>query len=249
MYVDESGGPEPEDTQEETDSQLTVTVDGADYHGEASEDMNQDGQNETILQKTEYGYDQFSDSDGDGHADLYVERDENGKVVSAAKFDPASGDWHAIDPETGQPTGDGSPSDTDTTGGDTGGNGEMTVDTPDGETKVGAPTVDSDGDGTKDTTVVRGEDGSMAMYTDANGDGQADIEQKVDAQGNVVISRHTGGGEWEEVERGRINEHGEYEPSAGSGAASDQLWGGGQQTSTEGVARIDSTTGQWISHN
>lgn len=253
VYVDEAGGPEPEDhTQEETDDgQLTVTVDGEDYHGAPTEDMNQDGSNETILQKTEYGYDQFSDSDGDGQADLYVERDESGKVVSAAEFDPATGDWHAVDPETGEPTGGGGSEDTDTSGGDTQGGGDMTVDTRDGETNVGAPTIDSDGDGTKDTAVVKGADGSTAIYTDSNGDGQADLEQKIDAQGNVVISQHTGDGEWREVERGRIDEKGEYVPSggAGAGASSDQLWGGGETTGTEGVARIDSTTGQWISNN
>ncbi|TCP57350.1 hypothetical protein EV191_1011305 [Tamaricihabitans halophyticus] len=249
MYVDETGGADTTDTTDtEATGELTVTVGGDEYSAETNFDGNEDGTNDTILQETDSGYDQFSDTDGDGKADLYIERDAQGNVVSAAQFDEASGKWYAVDPNTGEPGGE----DTDANQGDTSGGGDITVQTSSGETNAGEATVDTSGDGQNDTAVVQDANGGTTMYTDSDGDGAADVETKVDAQGNVVISEHQGNGEWTEVERGRIDGQGTYRPDTASGVTgdSDELWGaGGGGNLEEGVARIDSATGQWISNN
>lgn len=203
--------------------EMTVTVDGEQYELEADYDMNKDGHNDTaIVQTDDGGQVAFTDSDNDGDADVAVELDDKGNVVGAARYDEARGEWVAVDPKTGNPSGDGSDDtsgDDGTTAQDTDGENEASgeeilVDVPEeaDDMSAGAATVDMDGDGENDTAVVKSEDGDVFAFTDTNGDGEADQMTVIESDGGVTISQHTGEDEWTEVERGHIDAQGNYVP-------------------------------------
>ncbi|ASR38744.1 hypothetical protein BAY61_31300 [Prauserella marina] len=231
MWVDESGGADATDTTGTSD-EMTITVEGEDYSADVNFDIDEDGTQDTAVIEHEDGSLQaFVDVDGDGHADEYIQLDAQGQTLAYAEYDEASGDW--VSTEEGAPPGD----DTDT---QTGSGGTITADMPDGDMEVGPATIDTNDDGVNDTATVTDEQGNTYAFTDEDGDGQADVAVVVDSTGNSVTYEHTGDGEW--TEQGTA--------PAGTGSDSDSLWGGGDQdTAVEGVARIDSGTGLWMSQN
>ncbi|WP_020669175.1 hypothetical protein [Amycolatopsis nigrescens] len=231
MWVDESGSADTTDTTGASD-QMAISVEGQEYSAEVNFDLDQDGTDETARIEHEDGtVVGYSDTDHDGRADQYLHVDAQGNVLESARFDEASGQWVATDPE-----GPGAPGDST----DTSGDGGMTADMQEGDVNVGPATVDSDHDGRNDTAVVQDDQGNTRMFTDVDGDGKADVQTIVDPSGNSTTYSHTGDGEWTEMP-----------PSSGVAPApsSDQVWGWSSQDTVEGVAKIDSATGQWISQN
>ncbi|WP_410660178.1 hypothetical protein [Amycolatopsis sp. lyj-112] len=241
MWVDESGGTDTE-AGASADA-VTVSVDGEEYQAELNYDLDKDGVNDAAVIQHDDGTGQaFVDTDGDGDADQYAVLDENGKVVQEAVYDEASGAWVEAG---GAGSDDGS---------DAGTSGSMHADLPNGDVEVGPPTIDTDGDGTNDTAIVQTKDGGTIAFTDKDGDGKADIAVETDASGNSTTYEHTGPGQWTETSSGVVNsEVGSgfvSTPAAVEGdPAGDAAWGGAGTQTLEGVAKIDSATGQWISPN
>jgi hypothetical protein len=224
VYIDETGA---------TDGELKVTVSDEEYTAEATYDLDQDGVEESAVVETDDGgHLAFSDTDGDGQADLMSTFDEDGELTGQAKFDEDSGEWIAVEPS------DDHSQQTNTNAGKS-----IIVDVEDGaDQNVGPATEDTDGDGRADTAVVKDDDGDTWLFTDADGDGKADLATEITQDGEVTVSRHTGDDEWTEVQHGRIGEDGKYTPD------SDEAWSQDKVT-VSGVVRIDSVTGQWISPN
>ncbi|WP_053714456.1 hypothetical protein [Saccharothrix sp. NRRL B-16348] len=230
MYIDETGA---------ADGELKVTVGDEEYTAEATYDLDQDGVEESAVVETDDGgHLAFSDTDGDGDADLMSSFDADGELTGQAAFDEDSGEWVAVEP-----------SDDRTEQTNTNAGKAIVVDMEGGEDQnVGPATEDTDGDGRADTAVVKDEDGDTWLFTDADGDGSADLATEITQDGEVTVSRHTGDEEWTEVEHGRIGEDGKYTPD------SDEVWSdgsgdSGEKVTVSGVVRIDSVTGQWISPN
>ncbi|MEU4442702.1 hypothetical protein AB0K14_00570 [Actinosynnema sp. NPDC050801] len=224
MYIDETGA---------ADGELKVTVGDEEYTAEATYDLDQDGVEESAVVETDDGgHLAFSDTDGDGQADLMSTFDADGELVGQAEFDEDSGEWIAAEPT------DDRDQRTNTNAGKA-----IVVDMEDGaDQNVGPATEDTDGDGRADTAVVKDEDGDTWLFTDADGDGTADLATEITQDGEVTVSKHTGDDEWTEVEHGRIGEDGKYTPD------SDEAWSD-EKVTVSGVVRIDSVTGQWISPN
>jgi hypothetical protein len=207
---------------------MTVHVDGQDYSAQVNYDLDHDGVNDTaIVDHTDGTAQVFGDTNHDGVADHYAVLDQNGKVVETATYDQASGQWI----EAG--AGHGGDQQTDSSG-------TIHADMPKGDVVVGPATIDTDHDGKNDTAVVQTNDGGTIAYTDKDGDGQADVAVEIDANGNATTYEHTGKGEWTEQPSGLMSE---------AAPDSDAAWGGGGTQTLEGVAKIDSGTGQWISPN
>jgi hypothetical protein len=219
VWVDDSGATDTTGSSDE----MAVSVEGEEYVAEINFDIDDDGVEDTAIIEHADGTGQaFVDEDGDGAADEYIQLDAQGDVVAHAEYDEASGDWVSIDPGAGGST--------ET---QTGSAGPMTADLPNGQIEVGPATVDTNDDGINDTVVVTDETGVTTAFTDVDGDGEADVAVIIDQNGDATTYEHTGDGEWTEA------------------GASDEAWGGaGHNTEhVEGVARIDATTGQWISQN
>jgi hypothetical protein len=232
VWIDETGGADSTDTGHE--GEMEISVDGHNYTASENFDLNHDGHNDTVRLDNEDGtITEYVDTDGDGHADEYVHTDTNGNVVERAKFDASTGEWVA--------DGRGGSGSDHHTGSQAGHQGDITVDMHDGTVDVGHATVDSNHDGTADTAVVTDDQGNTRMFTDTNGDGSADVQTIITPEGDAHTYEHTGPGQWTETTSSGV---------AGSVPADgDQLWGGRRNTVVEGVAKIDSITGQWISQN
>lgn len=215
---------------EETSDDLLITVGGEEYSAEINLDIDGDGVADTAVIEHEDGSAQvFIDEDGDGDADGYLAVDAQGDVVAAAEYDESTGEW--VDISGGVSVGD------DSAETQTGMGGVITADLGDEDLEVGPATVDTDHDGVNDTAVVTTDDGTTLAFTDVDGDGEADVATEIDSQGNAVTYEHSGDGEWVEVDS-----------ASPTGATStDSEWAVSQPL--EGVARIDATTGQWISQN
>ncbi|WP_158847366.1 DUF6802 family protein [Saccharothrix deserti] len=224
MYIDETGA---------TDGELKVTVSDEEYTAEATYDLDQDGvEDSAVVETDDGGHLAFTDTDGDGQADLMSTFDADGELTGQAEFDEGSGEWVAVEPtdDRGQQT-------------NTNAGKAIVVDVEDGQDQnVGPATEDTDGDGRADTAVVKDEDGDTWLFTDADGDGTADLATEITQDGEVTVTKHTGDDEWTEVEHGRIGEDGKYTPD------NDEVWSG-EKVTVSGVVRIDSVTGQWISPN
>ena len=231
MWIDDTGGAEPTETGH--DGEMEISVDGQTYTAEENLDIDHDGDNDSVrLDNSDGTITAYVDGDGDGQADEYLHADTEGNVVETARFDSSTGEWVA----------DGGSSGTDNTSDtQTGRQGEITADLPDGTADIGQATIDSDSDGTADTAIVTDQDGNTRMFTDVDRDGSADVQTIITPEGESTTYEHTGPGEWTEST-------GASGVAAGVPADSDQLWGGGYDT-VEGVAKIDSATGQWISQN
>ena len=223
---------------EESGAELTVTVDGEDYQAEAAVDIDSDGVDETVIVETDDGSIAFTDTDSDGQADLMTQLDADGDIVGQARFDEASGDWVQVDPAD--------PADRQTAGSST---GTMTVDTPGGEVEVGAPTHDTDADGVNDTVVVKDSDGDTVIFTDADQDGDADFATEITGDGQVVVSENTGDGDWTVIERGHLDDDGQYRRDSFTSDADAAAEESGWVTSREPDAaevRVDPSTGDWV---
>lgn len=235
MYVDETGA---------SDGELKVTVEDEEYTAEATYDLDHDGVDESAVVETDDGgHLAFSDTDGDGDADLMSTFDKDGELVGQARFDERSGEWVAVEP-----------SDDHTKQTNQNAGKSIVVDVEGGaDQNVGPATEDTDGDGTADTAVVKDEQGDTWLFTDVDGDGKADLATEITADGEVTMSKHTAEDEWTEVEHGRIDENGKYAPDGRSGLAEDgdEVWAAVEErkVTVSGVVRIDSVTGQWISPN
>ncbi|TNC26172.1 hypothetical protein [Amycolatopsis alkalitolerans] len=231
MWIDDTGGADTTETGH--DSELEITVDGHTYSAQENFDIDHDGHDDTVqLDNADGTITAYVDTDHDGRADEYVHTDTGGKIVEMARFDSSTGDWVA----DGQ-----GPGSTDGTDTQTGQQGDIVVDLPGGTVDVGHATVDSNNDGTADTAVVTDQDGNTRLFTDTNGDGSADVQTVITPDGQSHTYEHTGPGEWTETAGAPR--------ASGVSGDSDQLWGGGHDTVVEGVAKIDSATGQWISQN
>lgn len=217
------------------DGDITAEVDGQEYTAPETVDFDHDGVLDAAAVDTpDGGHLLYVDSDGDGVADEAVTYDAHGAATAAADYEPGSGEWVASD----VPGGSGGAAVDPVAGGD------LHVDTASGSLDAGAPTVDSDGDGTDDTAVVRGSDGSTILYTDSDGDGTADVATVIGPDGHAETLRHTGEHEWTPVDGTRPSRPA-LDPT------SDSFWGvvGASAGAQAGVLRIDSHTGQWISPN
>lgn len=206
MYIEETGA---------GDGDIKITVDDEEYTAEANYDLDGDGMDETVAIMTDDGFVAYVDDDGDGSANLMQTVNAEGEVTRQARFSEQTGEWVAEQPDQQRPHE--IPSDQ--------GGRSMVVDTPDGDRQVGPATEDTDNDGTPDTAIVETDDGTM-LVTDVDGDGSADQMVRVDDQGAVTISHHTGDGQWTVVERGRIDQQGNYTPSPGGSATGtdDATW-------------------------
>ncbi|GLZ33136.1 hypothetical protein Lesp02_53240 [Lentzea sp. NBRC 105346] len=228
MYIDENGA---------ADGELKVTVADEEYTAEATFDLDSDGVNDSAVVETDDGgHLAFTDTDGDGDADLMSTFDKDGKLLSQARFEENSGEWVEVDPN------DHTQQKTNSTQQQT-----IVVDTDEGDRKVGPATEDTDGDGKADTAVVQDADGDTWLFTDRDGDGHADLSTEITRSGEVTMSEHRGD-DWVEVEHGHIDSDGRYVTDSKSGVLDDaEEWYTAERF--DGVVRIDSTTGQWISPN
>lgn len=229
---------------EESGADLTVTVEGEEYHAEATVDMDEDGVDDTVVVETDDGAIAFTDTDSDGEADLMTRIDTDGDVVGQARYDEASGDWVHVEPGQG-----GGRSDDDgeqTAGGDS---DVLVVETPDGPLDAGAPTHDTDGDGVEDSVIVTNDDGDTLIFTDADEDGDADFATQITGDGQVTVSEHRGDGDWAVIERGHLDDDGQYQRDsikADADAAADETgWVTSNETDAAEV-RVDPRTGDWV---
>jgi hypothetical protein len=231
MWVDESGGSDASGPDA-----MTVHVDGQEYQAEVNYDLNEDGVNDTAIIEHDDGTSQaFVDTNHDGEADQYAVLDASGHVVEQATYDEASGEW--VESHGG------GHDDSGTTGRDDGSGGHIHADTPDGEIDAGVATIDTNHDGHNDTAIVETKSGGTIAFTDKDGDGEADIAVQTEADGTTTTFEHSGPGQWTEVSSGLMDSGSDGDP------ASDAAWGEAGTQTLEGVARIDSGTGQWISPN
>lgn len=235
MYIDETSG---------ADGELKVTVEDEEYTAQANYDLNDDGVHESAVVETDDGgHLAFTDSDGDGDADLMSTFDKDGTLVGQARFDEGSGEWVAVEPGNDQQQTN------------TNASQSIVVDTEKGDQDVGPATEDTDGDGKADTAVVRDEDGDTWLFTDSDGDGKADLATEITSSGEVIMTKHTGEDQWTEIEHGHIDKDGRYVADSKSGVLSEDDGAGWldepvrRVETLSGVVRIDSTTGQWISPN
>lgn len=220
-----------------------LTLDGTDL-GKASYDADSDGVADSVV----IGDGQYTvvatDSDGDGEIDDVTGYDADGNELPGGELgmpDPGAGtgptDGSDADPPTGDDGTDGS-IDTVASGDTATGAAGATTDSSDGtdgtdapslsviddqgrSVDLGAAQVDMDGDGTPDTTVVRGDDGSTVGYTDRNGDGEVDQITRVEADNSVIITVADGNGDWSVVATGRLDDDGNFVPADSEPGSSD----------------------------
>jgi hypothetical protein len=228
---------------DESGADLTVRVEGEEYHTEAFVDIDSDGLEDTAIVETDDGTITFTDTDADGQADLMTRLDAGGDIVGQAHFDAASDQWVRID----QPD----PSTVGSVGGVGEGGGSMTADVPGGEVEVGPATHDTDGDGIDDSVLVDDADGDTMVVTDADEDGKADYITEITGDGHVTVSEHTGDGHWTVIERGRLDGDGDYhrDPLA-SETSDDSLaeqsgWISSASQPDAAEIHIDPRTGEW----
>jgi hypothetical protein len=228
VFIDESG------------TDLTVTVEGEDYQAEASVDLDSDGIDDTVIVETDDGSIAFTDTNADGQADLMTQLDTNGDVIGQARFDEATGDWVQVDPDDA----DFGDVDEQTAGS---GTDPMSVDTPQGQIEVGAPTHDTDADGVNDTIVVQDSAGDTLIFTDADQDGDADFATEITGDGQVTVSENSGDGDWTVIERGHLDEQGQYQRDAltDDEAAEESGWISSAREPDAAEVRIDPRTGHW----
>lgn len=205
------------------DDELTVDIGGEEYVVEENYDYDGDGRNDTAVVETgSGGAIAFADTDGDGIADVAVEYDKNGDVVTGAEYDETTGEWHEEDVEAlPTPTGDGADDSAGNGNGYEPGEDDMTADLPGEDVNAGPATYDTNDDGENDTAVVNGEDGTTYVFTDTNGDGEADEAAVITPDGDVTIATHTGEDEWTVIDEGHLNPDGSYDSDNQHAAANN----------------------------
>ncbi len=228
MYVEDKDG-----------TDITVLVEGEEYNAEAVIDADSDGVDETAVVQRDSGALAFSDTDGDGQADLMTQFDAMGEVTGQARYEAGSGDWIGVDPATADNTR------LDTGGGST---KQISVNTRDGEVAAGQATHDTDGDGVNDSVLVVGDGGDATIFTDTDGDGNADVATEITTAGEVTVAEYAGNGQWTVVERSRTDDGGSYR----TGARADDTcgWGedrwSGKPAPTGSMVSVDPATGRWV---
>ena len=122
MYIDENGA---------ADAELKVTVEDEEYTADVTFDLDQDGTNDSAVVETDDGgHLAFTDTNGDGDADLMSTFDKDGNLLSQARFEENSGEWVAVDPnDSTQQKANSAPEQT------------IVVDTDEGERKMAVPTT------------------------------------------------------------------------------------------------------------
>jgi hypothetical protein len=240
VYIDDSGG----------DHEIRVEVDGQEYTAGENYDYDHDGQlDSTVVDSGDGQHIVYADTDHNGDADLLTTIGGDGHVVEQARFDPNTGQWvEVVGPHGTDAAGDGPRHP-----------GDIVVDTPEGGKNAGPATEDTDGDGRPDTAVGHDDKGDTWLYTDTDGDGRADVAVEITGTGEVTVFQHASDHQWTESERGHLDADGHYSQDATTGTtptdpADDSIWDETPPSGTggryvEGVVRIDSTTGQWISLN
>ncbi|MFF0148576.1 hypothetical protein ATK36_3493 [Amycolatopsis sulphurea] len=227
MWVDESGGSDANGPEA-----MTVHVEGQEYQAEVNYDADHDGVADTAVVEHGDGTAQaFLDTDHDGVADRYEVLGASGQVQDQAVYDEASGSWV----ESGGHSGG-----TDAPAQNTSAGGHIHADLPGGGVDAGAASIDTDHDGHNDTVVVETKSGGTIAFTDTDGDGAADVAVEIGSDGSTSTYEHTGPGQWSETSG---------PPDRAFDPAADAAWGGEGTQLLNGVARIDSGTGQWISPN
>jgi hypothetical protein len=259
VYIDDGAAGES--------GELRIDVDGHEYVEQEDYSYAQDGIVDSVAVETgDGGHIVYTDGDHDGVADVVTEYDAAGDETQQAHYDATTGHWIDVTPT------DGSTAPTDPTVQQAQGADTITVDTTNGPVKIGPATVDTNNDGRPDTAVVHDSHGDTVLYTDSHGTGQADVATEITPDGEVVIADHTGEHEWTEVQHGHLTADGQYATES-TGAtpftppvpeaaqqqpvqdvADDRHWSGwagafSETGSAQGVVRIDSATGQWISQN
>ncbi|WP_029136870.1 DUF6802 family protein [Nakamurella lactea] len=235
--------------------------------GSATYDSDGDGVADSVI----VGQDEYTvvvtDHDGDGRADEVTTYDSHGNEVESQSSgggvgdgsdDPGadSGSGTDTEPDTGTDTSastgtddgsdtDGSDTGSDTDGADTGtdaADGTITVVDDHGNTvEVGPATVDMDNNGTPDTAVVKGDDGSTIGYTDRDGDGAADQITRITADREVTILVSDGNGGWDVAARGHLDDNGEFveDNSAGSSGSATAGADGGSDNFADDAPAAD----------
>lgn len=207
MYIEDQGA---------GDGDIKITVEGEEYTAEANYDLDHDGVDDTVAVMTDDGFVAYIDQNHDGVADVTQTVNGDGEVVSQARFDPSTGQWHGEQPD--QHPQPGPPDDH--------GGQQMVIDAPDGQHPVGPATEDTDGDGRPDTAVVPTDHGTM-LVTDFDGDGSADQVVEVTDTGDVTVRHHAPDGQWEVVQQGKVGQDGSFQPhppAGPPGAADDKVW-------------------------
>ena len=174
--------------------------------------------------------------EGSGHVDAQGNITEDSKDGAGDPYTPPAVEDHGTTDPT-DPTTGGTTDPTDhTTGGTTdptdhgaSGSGEDINITIQGQTyDVGHATIDSDGNGTPDTAVVQGQDGSTMLVTDANGDGTGDQVIEINADGSATVAVSDGHGGWETVATGHVDSDGNLvidQQTGGTGGTGDTTGG------------------------
>lgn len=170
-----------------------------------------------------------TDVNGDGTGDQVIEINADGSATVAVA--DGHGGWETvatghvdsngnlvIDQQTGGTGGHGTTGGTTgttdhTTSDHTGGTGtspggDITVEVNGQTADVGPATIDSDGNGSPDTAVVQGQDGSTMFVTDVNGDGTGDQVIQVGQDGSATVAVADGHGGWETVATGHVDSNG-----------------------------------------
>lgn len=257
MYIDDGAAGES--------GELRIDVDGHEYAEQENYSYAQDGIVDSVAVDTgDGGHLVYTDSQHDGIADVVTEYDQAGDQTEQAHYDAATGHWIDVTP------GDTPAAPVDPTVQPAQGSDTISVDTTNGPVKVGPATVDTNNDGRPDTAIVHDSHGDTVLYTDSHGTGQADVATEITPDGQVVIADHTADHQWTEVQHGHLDANGKYVDDGTGGTpftppvdapqqpvrdvADDQHWSGwagafSETGSAQGVVRIDSATGQWISRN
>lgn len=237
MYIDDGENDE-----------IKVEVDGQEYTAEETVDYDHDGIADAAVTDTgDGGHLLYVDTDHDGVADEAITYSSDGDEVAEARFDARTGQW--VGEQLGRyPMAEVPASPHGTANGAE----DIHVDTPKGEIDAGPASVDSDRDGRNDTVIVHDDQGDTVLYTDTNGDGEADVATLVASDGHTETLRHTGPHQWtpaSDTPDPASDQHwtkgtGDFDGGAGS---FDAALARGRLA--EGVVRIDTATGQWISPN
>jgi hypothetical protein len=218
-----------------TDGDLTMQDGGQTVDvGAPTADLTGDGVNDTVvLQGTDGSTVLVADADQDGQADNIVQINPDGSVVFAvpdghggwvvagtghvdeqggiSQDSTAPGDQPyqpPVDISQGQPGTDGPTQPTDGPTEPTGTGEDITVDINGQTYDVGNATIDSDGNGSPDTAVVQGDDGTTVLVTDINGDGSGDQIVQVNPDGSAVVQQSDGNGGWDTVATGHVDADG-----------------------------------------
>ncbi|MBE7161734.1 MAG: hypothetical protein INR72_10835 [Williamsia herbipolensis] len=190
--------------------------------GHAAVDSDHDGVADSVIIGVDDKTVMFTDTDGDGEADQRTVYDSDGNVVDQKDLDstgPDDSDSDSTTPDSSDGGGSGSDTTSPDEPDDTQNSQDGVITMVDDEGRsvdVGPPTVDMDGDGTPDTAVVQGDDGSTIGYTDRNGDGEADQITRITADRHVSILVVDSSGEWVVAQTGTLDENGHFVPDEGS---------------------------------